>query len=252
MTGKGKYEMAIIKVNRTKNYTVMSNHHLRNENLSLKAKALMSIMLSLPDSWDYSVKGLVAICKESENTIVSALKELKEQGYLVVIKLMPNETNSGRIEYQYNIYEEPKKQEPKKQGLEFQGLEKQGLENCGQLNTNILSTKELNTKDVKKNNKKEILEKMFEEFYSMYPRKKSNASAIKTFYKINPDEKLFEEIMNGLKKQIENWKLNKTELQFMNYPASWLNQRKWEDEFKFERPKTQKEIEDEIWERIGK
>lgn len=58
--------MSIVRVNKTNNYTVMSNYHLRNRELSLKAKGLLSLMLSLPDDWDYSIAGLVAICKENE------------------------------------------------------------------------------------------------------------------------------------------------------------------------------------------
>lgn len=136
--------MAIIRVNKNKNYSVMSNNHFKEKEMSLKAKGLLSEMLSLPDNWNYSIAGLVSINKESKNTIISILEELKNFGYLKVTKKYPNETDSGRIEYVYDIYEE--KQEPKKQGLEFQGLEKQGLEFCTQYNTNnkILNNKKLN------------------------------------------------------------------------------------------------------------
>ena len=119
--------MAIIKVNRTKDYTIMSNAHFRERNMSLKAKGLLSLMLSLPEDWDYSVDGLVAICKENETAITSTLRELKEFGYLSITKLMPNETESGRIEYVYEIYETP--YQCKIQELENQGIEKQGIEN---------------------------------------------------------------------------------------------------------------------------
>ena len=100
--------MSVIRVNKTSNYTVMSNTHLRDRSLSLKAKGLMSQMLSLPDDWDYSISGLAAINSEKESCIKSALNELKKSGYLVVTKKMPNETESGRIEYVYDLYEEPK------------------------------------------------------------------------------------------------------------------------------------------------
>lgn len=150
--------MAYFRVNKSKNYTVMSNHHLRDKNLSLRAIGLLSKMLSLPDNWDYSIKGLVAICKDKGPTVRGALSELKEQGYVVVTKLMPGTTSSGRIEYVYDIYESPRNQTGEKQGLEKQGLEKQGVEFQGlefldlvkraQLNTKEVSTKELNTERV--------------------------------------------------------------------------------------------------------
>lgn len=128
--------MATVRVVKTTNYTVMSNYHLRDANLSLKAKGLLSIMISLPAEWDYSVDGLVAICSEGITAVKSALAELKEAGYLVVRKLLPNETKTGRIEYEYLVYEIP----PEKQDTEKQGVENLPVENLP-LNKN---TKELN------------------------------------------------------------------------------------------------------------
>lgn len=155
---EGEIVMAYFRVNKSKNYTVMSNHHLRDKNLSLRAIGLLSKMLSLPDNWDYSIKGLVAICKDKEPTVRGALSELKKQGYVVVTKLMPGTTSSGRIEYVYDIYESPRNQTGEKQGGRKQGLEKQGVEFQGlefldlvkraQLNTKEVSTKELNTERV--------------------------------------------------------------------------------------------------------
>lgn len=159
--------MSVIRVNKTKDYTVMSNCHLRDTNLSLKAKGLLSMMLALPEDWDYSIAGLVSICKEKETAVTSALDELKTYGYLKVTKLMPNETENGRFGYCYDVFEKPvessEKQGVEKQGVENLGLEIQGLENQGQLNTNKLSTKELNTKDVKKERKKAIAQSSYNE-----------------------------------------------------------------------------------------
>lgn len=101
--------MAIVRVHKTKDYTVMSNHHLKNPSMSLKAKGLLSLILSLPEDWNYTIEGLVAICKEEESAIRNALNELKTFGYLRVDKKMPNETSSGRIEYIYTIFELPNK-----------------------------------------------------------------------------------------------------------------------------------------------
>ena len=75
--------MAVYRVERTRDYTVMSNHHLKDPGLSLKAKGLLAIMLSLPDNWNYSTRGLAAICKEGVEAIGNALKELKRAGYVV-------------------------------------------------------------------------------------------------------------------------------------------------------------------------
>ena len=133
--------MSVIRINKTSNYTVISNYHFKEKEMSLKAKGLLSLMLSLPCDWNYTIDGLVSLCKENETAIISTLKELKEFGYLKVDKLMPNQTKSGKIEYVYNIFEQPCLQDLEKQDLENLGLENlclenQGLENQGQLNTN--------------------------------------------------------------------------------------------------------------------
>lgn len=141
--------MAVFRVNKTEDYTVMSNYHLKEKDMSLKAKGLLSVMLALPDNWDYSVDGLVSICKENETAINTTLKELSAFGYIRVDKLLPNQTKSGRIEYIYNVFEYPEKdkQGRKKQDLENLGVEILDLENPPQLNTNIINTNTLNTKE---------------------------------------------------------------------------------------------------------
>ena len=74
--------MSVFRVEKTKGYTVMSNHHLRNHTLSLKAKGLLSQMLSLPDDWDYTLQGLAQINKESIDAIREAVRELERAGYI--------------------------------------------------------------------------------------------------------------------------------------------------------------------------
>ena len=148
--------MSIIRVNKTRDYTVMSNTHLKDKALSLKAKGLLSLMLSLPDDWNYSINGLVSICKDGERAVKGALDELKQNNYVVVTKLFANETQTGRIEYIYDIYESPVNQEVninKIQGVRFVGVENVALQNVGQLNTKnkITKNKEKASKKKSKN-----------------------------------------------------------------------------------------------------
>lgn len=84
-------------------------YYLKEKGMSLKAKGLLSLMLSLPDDWNYTIAGLVLICKENENAIKTALDELKEFGYLKILKHLPDETKSGRFEYKYIVSEIPNK-----------------------------------------------------------------------------------------------------------------------------------------------
>ena len=102
--------MAVYRVERTRDYTVMSNYHLKDGDLSLKSKGLLSMMLSFPDDWDYSTRGLAAICKEGVEAIGTALKELERAGYIIRRKLRG--ANGRIIDTEYVIYEKPQKQDP--------------------------------------------------------------------------------------------------------------------------------------------
>ena len=102
--------MAVFRIERTRDYTVMSNHHLRNHQLSLKAKGLLSMMLSLPDDWTYTTRGLAKICKEGVDAIGGALRELESAGYIVRHQLRDRQ---GRIsDTEYVIYEQPQPRQP--------------------------------------------------------------------------------------------------------------------------------------------
>lgn len=101
--------MAVYRVQRTRDYTVMSNYHLKDKNLTLKSKGLLSMILSLPDEWNYTTRGLAAICKEGVDAIGSALKELEMAGYIVRHQLRGA---NGRItDTEYIIYEQPRPRE---------------------------------------------------------------------------------------------------------------------------------------------
>ena len=136
--------MSVFRVEKTKGYTVMSNHHLRNLTLSLKAKGLLSQMLSLPDDWDYTLQGLAQINKESIDAIREAVRELERAGY---IKRSRERDERGCLRGTvYTIYEqphaEPTPEEPTQEKpaldnptLEKPMLDKPTLENPTQLNT---------------------------------------------------------------------------------------------------------------------
>ena len=110
---KGVENMAVFRVERNKGYTVMSNHHLRNKDLSLKAKGLLSQMLSLPEDWDYTLKGLSLINREQIDAIRAAIRELEQAGYIVRSR---ERDSQGRLRgADYVIYEQP---QPERKGTE--------------------------------------------------------------------------------------------------------------------------------------
>ena len=159
--------MAVFRIEKTGDFTVMSNHHLRNANLSLKAKGLLSLMLSLPEKWDYTTKGLAAICKDGVDSICAGVQELERHGYVIRSRVRNANGQLGAIEY--TILErprEPKREnpeqvEPKRENpelakperenpeLAFPRQEKPEQENPDQLNTyesnkDLSSTQESN------------------------------------------------------------------------------------------------------------
>ena len=125
--------MSVFRVEKTRGYTVMSNHHLRNHALTLKAKGLLSQMLSLPDDWDYTLQGLAQINKESIDAIREAVRELERAGY---IERSRERDERGCLRGTvYTIYEqphaEPTPEEPtqEKPALDNPTLEKPALDN---------------------------------------------------------------------------------------------------------------------------
>lgn len=158
--------MAVFRIDKTKDYTVMANFHLRDKSLSLKAKGLLSLMLSLPEDWDYTTKGLAYICKDGVDSICAAVKELENAGY---VQRKRNRNSQGRLtNVEYTILEKPistpevpqaakrdkspKRENPvldnpvlenPRQDIPEQDLPKQ--EKPAQLNTNTSSKEKINT-----------------------------------------------------------------------------------------------------------
>lgn len=126
--------MSVFRIEKNKNYTVMSNHHLRNKELSLKSKGLLSLMLSLPEEWDYTLKGLSIICKEGIDAIRVSIIELEKQGYIERRRNRNTKgqlTNTEYIIHEYPITVAPKSEKPTLENpiLDNPILEKPMLEN---------------------------------------------------------------------------------------------------------------------------
>lgn len=172
--------MAIIRIEKTKDYTTMSNYHFREKDMSLKAKGLLSLILSLPEDWDYTLDGLAMLCKDGKDSVRTALNELEEFGYVETARIrdekgrlrgteyvvrekpasnppekekpdpeeadrddgMPEEPAAEKPTLENPVLEKPMLENPT---LENPALEKPMLENPTQLNTNISNTNILNT-----------------------------------------------------------------------------------------------------------
>lgn len=140
--------MAVIRVNKTADYTVMSNTHFKDNEISLKAKGLLSLMLSLPDNWDYSINGLVTLSKDGRDSVMNTLTELEDFGYLSRTQIT---NEKGQFAgYQYDIFENPQQGNS---NSEEPNAEKPNAENPEQLNTNKSSTNKSSIKEKKERKK---------------------------------------------------------------------------------------------------
>lgn len=151
--------MPVIRVKKNKNYTTMANYHLQDKNLSLKAKGIMSLMLSLPEDWDYSTAGLTALSRDGVDSVKSSLKELETNGYLKRERIIDNATKRV-IDWIYYIYEKPQ--------AEFPQVEKPVVENPTQQNINKQSTNK-QKKNIKKSWKSQSHIKISEPVYKQNP-----------------------------------------------------------------------------------
>ena len=135
--------MAVFRIEKTRDYTVMSNHHLRNAELSLKSKGLLSMMLSLPEDWNYTTRGLAKICKEGTDSIGSALKELEQAGYIVRNRL--RDSKGKIVDVEYVIYETPHPPDTGQPCADEPDTANPCLENRLQLNKEKRNPEEQNT-----------------------------------------------------------------------------------------------------------
>lgn len=239
----------IVRVVKTENYTVMSNHHLRNKDLSLKAKGLMSYMLSCRNGTVFSIRQLMEASKDGEASVCTALNELKEHKYL---KHYAQKDDKGRIsEWKYDLYELP-------YDVEMKGIQNEQEHNCPELDFPDLENQDkvntnYNVNTIKKENKKketddiscdpnlerakEIAKKemesmkseeySFEYVWNLYNKKEGKQQARKAWMKLSNKDK------EAVKQKLSDWLSNYISRHGKQYQpmfSTFLNQRRWEDE----------------------
>lgn len=252
--------MGIIRVEKQKNYTVMSNYHLRDKNLTLKAKGLLSFMLSLPDGWDYTVEGLTYTCHDGRESIRATLIELEKAGY---VKRYRVRDEKGLLRgTEYIVFEMPEVPEEDKREdenlsendtdepmtgypmLDKPTLDKPTSENPPQINTKINNPPIIPPRGAceseKKKTKRKIQREMktqpawnperWEQFWEVYPRGEKKLEAMRAWDKLKPSEDLLNQMALGLSRQLasEEWQRGIG----IPYASTWLNQARWTDEVK--------------------
>ena len=239
----------IVRVVKTENYTVMSNHHLRNKDLSLKAKGIMSYMLSCSNGTVFSIRQLMEASKDGEASVCTALNELKEHKYL---KHYAQKDDKGRIsEWKYDLYELP-------YNVEMNGIQNEQENNCPELDFPDLENQDkvntnYNVNTIKKENKKKETDEIscdpnlerakdiakkemesmkseedsFEQVWNLYNKKEGKQQARKAWMKLSNKDK------EAVKQKLSDWLSNYISRHGKQYQpmfSTFLNQRRWEDE----------------------
>lgn len=211
--------MAILRNPKKEKFTVVDNFALRDDRLSLKARGLLVTMMSLPDNWKFSENGLCSILpKDGQASIRSGLKELEAVGYLTRTR---TRDSGGRVsDVVWTICDKPR--------LENPSVVNPNLGNRPQLNTKESNTEKRNTDNTR--SASATLEERFSRFWAIYPKKKSKQAALTAWKKLKPDEEFTQKIITDVQKQKQWPEWQKDNGQYIPYPATWLNQRRWEDE----------------------
>ena len=131
--------MSVFRVHKTENYSIIANYHFKEKEMSLKSKGLLSLMLSLPDTWNYSISGLTKLSKDGKDSVMSALAELEDFGYLKRTRLTNSKGQFSGV--QYDIFEQPQPKEPvaANQNSAKSDEDNSNAEKPSQLNTNLIN-----------------------------------------------------------------------------------------------------------------
>ena len=244
--------MAVFRVDKTRDYTVMSNHHLRDQGLSLKAKGLLSQILSLPEGWDYTIAGLAKINREGKDAIRAAVAELEQAGYIQ--RRQTTGANGTFASNEYIVFEQPQTAAPLSENPTTDNPTTENpltgnplTENPTQLNKDISSkdNNPLNPPEGEQPRKKrsrgckdqaEVLPERFENFWNFYRRHVpegcrpgNRQKAIRAWDNLAPSDELVTVMAMGLAVQVQSaaW------ISGVGVPhaSTWLNNRGWEDDW---------------------
>lgn len=222
--------MAIRRAKRKSNFTMISNVGLRDKNLSLKAKGLLSYMLSLPDDWVFYESELTKHSRDGRDAHRSALRELQDNGYLT--KTQAKSKNGKFSEVDWELTDEPLTEKP---STEKPSAEKPSTENPPLLNTNPTkdlskpNTNNTNTHSDKPN--ENDLQQRFDELWKQYPNKKAKPKAFTAYKRAIKEGATDEEIAKGIENYNKEIEIKRTDKQYIAHASTWFNQKRWNDEY---------------------
>lgn len=240
--------MATIRVEKTRNYTVLSNRALDDKTLSLKALGLLVYMLRQPDEWDFTLEWLSKRHRDGLDSVRSALAELEKSGYVTRERIRSEDGTFRGVNYVV-------REVPCEPTLENPILVKPTTENPTSDNPTLLNTNIVNTNIITPiapkgaEPEKNIVTwdpEMFDRFWKMYPKKKDKKKAIREWNRLKPDRQLMWEMSAALDAQMTSEEWQRDDGRAIPYPCRWLSHRRWEDELSVDLPApkpTEREIE---------
>lgn len=225
---------AIIQVRRRTGFTVLPNRTLRDNRMSLKTRAILAIMVSMPEDWDYTVSGLAAVCGVGKDAVRTSLREMEIFGYLTRAQLHNEAGHFSRNEYIVTdeptvkndtpLSDSPSTVEPL--------TENPTQQNKDYTNTPYSPPEGDGKASARKRSKREPDWAMFERFWGAYPRKQNKERARRAWKKINPDPELCRIMAAALERDKLSEQWQKDGGSYIPHPSSWLNGRRWQDEHK--------------------
>lgn len=214
--------MGNVRIHRVKNknYSVICNEVFKEKELSLKAKGLYALVMSLPDDWDFSLKGICELSKENYTAVNNAIKELIEAGYCQRGRVYDKGKISG---FEYYFFEE-KEKSPRLDFLNMENLNDNKYTISNNPNSNTKGIKKSISNDIQKVEEETGLS--FNDFYKLYPLKKSKQQAEKSWNRLSKADR--QEAIDKLPAYIADCIQEKRSFK---HPSTYLNQRTWEDDF---------------------
>lgn len=215
--------MSIYRIHKKNDYSVISNYLFKDKCLSLRGKGMLALILSLPDEWKYSIEGLATLVPDGKNTVIKALDELMDLGYIV--RKQETDGNGKFTGYVYDIYEEPCTCNP---FTETRKTENDTLSNTNISNTNIVNTNSSNTPIIPAEIAKR--KELFAQFWEAYPkckRKVDKKGCERKFIKIENLEEIFPTIMASLEMWKKSKQWTKDNGEYIPLTSKFINQEYW-------------------------
>lgn len=249
--------MAVMRIIKNNNFSIVSNAIIRDTNLSLKARGLFILMLSLPEGWEFSVRGLSKIAGEGLDAIRSGLHELEEQGYLSRQRKRNAEGKLGDMEY--ILYEEPQKPKAEAPTEETSTVvepmqeiptKAESTQINKDINNNRLNQEQREREELKLLSRlnsqplpletAQLQNEYFKRFWLMYPRKAKQFQAQFAWNALPVDVELYEKILKAVERysKTRQW-ADKT---YVPYPENFLDGKRWEDDIPTDAPKKKNDV----------